>query len=60
MIIHMNSVPPAVVNDDVDHPVPVPVPPAYSPVPSSEPPAYEVCVIDNSLQNKTLLCVHEA
>lgn len=47
MIIHMNSVPPAVVSDVVDHVVPVP--PAYSPVPSSEPPAYEVC--DKSLQN---------
>ncbi|KAA0702573.1 hypothetical protein E1301_Tti022130 [Triplophysa tibetana] len=39
MIIHMNSVPPAVVSDVVDHVVPIP--PAYSPVPSSEPPAYE-------------------
>ncbi|XP_052000262.1 uncharacterized protein LOC127656119 [Xyrauchen texanus] len=44
MIIQMNTVPAAVPNDTVDHPEPVLVvtsPPAYSPVPSSEPPAYE-------------------
>ncbi|XP_051576197.1 uncharacterized protein LOC127453671 [Myxocyprinus asiaticus] len=46
MIIQMNTMPAAVANDTVDHPGPEPVlgvtsPPAYSPVPSSEPPAYE-------------------
>ncbi|XP_056331609.1 uncharacterized protein LOC130243458 [Danio aesculapii] len=42
MVIHMSPVPPAVVSDDVvDHPRPVFSLPAYSPVPTSEPPAYE-------------------
>ncbi|XP_055067621.2 uncharacterized protein [Misgurnus anguillicaudatus] len=42
MIFHMNTIPPAVMNNVtcVDHPGAVP-PAYYSPVPSSEPPAYE-------------------
>ncbi|XP_042629234.1 uncharacterized protein LOC109052248 [Cyprinus carpio] len=41
MVIHMNAASPAAVSDVVDHPRPVSSPPAYSPVPSSDPPDYE-------------------
>ncbi|XP_016322359.1 uncharacterized protein LOC107673328 isoform X2 [Sinocyclocheilus anshuiensis] len=41
MVIHMNAASPAALSDDVDYLCPELSPPAYSPVPSSDPPAYE-------------------
>ncbi|XP_059424601.1 uncharacterized protein LOC132158970 [Carassius carassius] len=41
MVIHMNPAPSADLSDEVDYPCLELSPPAYSPVPSSEPPAYE-------------------
>ncbi len=48
MVIHMNAASP----DAVDYPELSP--PAYSPVPSSEPPAYEVCMSHSLSQSRII------